>query len=167
MQALDGIVDAFYPGPHGAQAIADVIFGEFSPAGRTPVTFYRKTSDLPPLDEMNWYPNATANNPGISYRYFQGMCCFHLFGLSYTEFSYSNLKPASLAIGPCETLQLTIDVENIGMVDSDEVVQCYVKQPSASVPVPQVRLAAKRTLKEWCKAKCESVNTPQYPHRRG
>ena len=143
MQALDGIVDAFYPGPHGAQAIADVIFGGYSPAGRTPVTFYRKTADLPPLDEMNWYPNETTNSPGISYRYFEGKVLFPFgFGLSYTEFAYSNLSLASASVGPCETLQLSIDVMNTGLVDSDEVVQCYVKQPHASVPVPKVRLAA-------------------------
>jgi beta-glucosidase len=141
--ALDAVVDAFYPGPHGAQAIADVIFGEFSPSGRTPITFYRKTADLPKLDEMDWYPNVTRNSPGISYRYFRGDVLFPFgFGLSYTKFAYSGLKPASTTIGPCDTLTVTIDVVNTGRMDSDEVVQCYVKQPNASVPVPQVRLAA-------------------------
>ena len=57
----DGVVDAFYPGPHGAQAIADVLFGEYSPSGRSPITFYKSTSDLPALDEMNWYPSNVSN----------------------------------------------------------------------------------------------------------
>ena len=64
------------------------------------------------------------------------------FGLSYTEFAYSGLKPVTTTIGPCDTLMLTIDITNTGTRDSDEVVQCYVKQPNASVAVLQVRLAA-------------------------
>ena len=61
LNVLDGVVDAFYPGPHGAQAIADVLFGEYSPSGRSPITFYKSTSDLPALDEMNWYPSNVSN----------------------------------------------------------------------------------------------------------
>ena len=116
-------------------------FGSFSPAGRTPVTFYRKTADLPKLDEMDWY--SSDSSPGISYRYFQGEVLFPFgFGLSYTQFVYSDLKSSSATIGPCDSVTLTVSVTNTGKMDSDEVVQCYVKQPNASVPVPQVRLAA-------------------------
>ena len=72
LDALDGIIDAFYPGPHGAEAIAGVLFGDFSPAGRTPVTFYKSTASLPPLGHMEMYPNAKDPNtyPGITYRFY-------------------------------------------------------------------------------------------------
>ena len=153
--ALDAVVDAFYPGPHGAQAIADCLFGVFSPSGRLPVTFYRQTTDLPALDNMDWYPQENVSQ-GISYRYFQGQVLYPFgHGLSYAEFKYTNfttINPSlsssssssdpNISVGPCDVVKMTIDVTNVGSVDSDEVVQCYVKQPHASVPVPQVRLAA-------------------------
>ena len=94
LDALDGIIDAFYPGPHGAEAIAGVLFGDFSPAGRSPVTFYKSTASLPPLGHMEMYPNAKDPNtyPGITYRFYTKEVLFPFgFGLSYTTFSYSNL----------------------------------------------------------------------------
>ena len=139
LNVLDGVVDAFYPGPHGAQAIADVLFGEYSPSGRSPITFYKSTSDLPALDEMNWYPSNVSN--GISYRYFTQDVLFPFgSGMSYTTFKYDNMVVDKKTISSCDTVTVSIDVTNTGTMDSDEVVQCYVKQPHASVPVPQVRL---------------------------
>ena len=70
------------------------------------------------------------------------MCCAVLsYGLSYTTFEYSDLK-VSYTTHPCDPIGVTVTVKNTGTVDSDEVVQVYIKQPHASVPVPQVRLAA-------------------------
>jgi beta-glucosidase len=147
LDALDGIIDAFYPGPHGAEAIAGVLFGDFSPAGRTPVTFYKSTASLPPLGHMKMYPNATDPNtyPGITYRFYTKEVLFPFgFGLSYTTFAYSNLHivNGSTSFKPCDSIAISVDVMNTGAVDSDEVVQLYIKQPEATVPVPQVRLAA-------------------------
>ena len=147
LEALDGIVDAFYPGPEGAEAIAGVLFGEFSPAGRTPVTFYKSTASLPPLGHMEMYPNLTdpTTYPGITYRFYNGDVLFPFgYGLSYTTFSYSNLQVASMSntFKPCDSIAISVDVTNTGDVDSDEVVQLYIKQPAATVPVPQVRLAS-------------------------
>ena len=72
MAAADAVVDAWYPAVEGAKAVADAVFGAYSPAGRTPVTWYKSTSDLPPLGHMSPYPNASdpATYPGITYRYF-------------------------------------------------------------------------------------------------
>ena len=82
-RVLDAILDAFYPGLEGGNAVAGALFGDFSPAGRSPVTFYKSTADLPPLGAMGWYPNATAGTRGISYRYFEGEPLFPFgFGLS-------------------------------------------------------------------------------------
>eukprot|EP00945_MAST-04E_sp_MAST-4E-sp1_P005245 g5245.t1 len=145
--ALDAIVDAFYPGPMGAEAIAGVLFGDFSPSGRTPVTFYKSTTSLPPLGHMEMYPNATDPTmyPGITYRFYKGNVLFPFgYGLSYTTFSYSNLQVVntSSTFKPCESIGISVYVMNDGDVDSDEVVQLYIKQPAATVPVPQVRLAS-------------------------
>ena len=147
LNALDAIIDAFYPGPHGAEAIAGVLFGDFSPAGRTPVTFYKSTDSLPPLGNMEMYPNSTDPDtyPGITYRFYTKEVLFPFgFGLSYTTFSYSNLYIVnkSTSFKPCDSIAISVDVVNTGTVDSDEIVQLYIKQPEATVPVPQVRLAA-------------------------
>jgi len=84
----DVIIDGWYPGSQGAHALADVIFGNYNPAGRTPVTWYKSTKDLPNEGEMNWYAGK-----GISYRYFKDDVLYPFgYGLSYTTFSYSNLE---------------------------------------------------------------------------
>ena len=64
------------------------------------------------------------------------------YGLSYTTFAYTGVEAAAATVGPCDDITVTVVVRNTGNMDSDEVIQCYVKQPHASVPVPQVRLAA-------------------------
>lgn len=137
--SMDAIVDAWYPGIEGAAAIADVLFGRYNPAGRTAVTWYKSTTDLPVnTGEMDMY----AGN-GLTYRYFKGDVMYPFgYGLSYTTFSYSDLKIDSLTVGPCDSFKVTVTVRNTGSMDGDEVVQVYVKQPEATVPVPRVRLAA-------------------------
>ena len=88
---------------------------------------------------MNWYPSNVSN--GISYRYFTKDVLFPFgFGLSYSTFHYDNMQVDNKTVSSCDTVTVSIDVTNTGTMDSDEVVQCYVKQPHASVPVPQVRL---------------------------
>jgi beta-glucosidase len=147
LAALDAIVDAWQPGMFGAEAIAGAVFGDFSPAGRTAVTWYKSTSQLPPLGHMGLYPNKSAGTHGVTYRYYDvkaaGEVLFPFgFGLSYTTFAYSNLRLPARAHGACDVLELTVDVTNTGSVDSDEVVQAYLSQPDASVPAPQLRLVA-------------------------
>ena len=145
LSALDAVLDAWYPGLGGGDAITGALFGDYSPGGRSPVTWYRSTGDLPPLGEMSWYPNASAGTKGVSYRYFQGEPLFPFgFGLSYSSFAYSglSLSTAHTPISACDTITATVTVQNTGSVDADEVVQAYTKQPNATVPVPQVRLSA-------------------------
>jgi beta-glucosidase len=110
---LDAVVDAFYPGPHGAAAIADCLFGVFSPSGRLPVTFYKQTSDLPALDNMDWYPQEDGNaSQGISYRYFQGDVMYPFgHGLSYTKFRYVNLTSTSLTTSSLTTSSSVIHIK--------------------------------------------------------
>ncbi len=136
----DAVLDAWYPGIQGASAIADVVFGLYNPGGRTAVTWYTKSTDLPPsiATSMDFY-----NGNGLTYRYYNGSVLYpYGYGLSYTTFSYSNMSVSKTEIDPCETFHVTVTVTNTGNRDGDEVVQLYAKQPYASVKVPRVRLVA-------------------------
>ena len=142
LSACDAIVDAFYPGPEGASATLDAVFGIFSPAGRLPVTFYQSTEALGKFGTISLYENSTSGYPGITYRYYKKPVLFPFgFGLSYTTFQYQAMKaPQSASV--CDTIQVDVTLKNTGSVDSDEVVQCYVRHLNASVAVPNIRLAA-------------------------
>ncbi len=140
--AVDAIVDAWYPGLKGAQAIADVLFGDVSPAGRTAVTWYTSDQALPAPGNPDFYADG-----GITYRFYEKDVKYPFgYGLTYTTFSYSSLKvttTTAVALSDtCATFEATFNLKNTGAVDSEEVVQLYIKQPNASVPVPKVRLAA-------------------------
>ena len=138
---LDAVVDAWYPGMLGARAIADVLFGKYNPAGRTAVTWYNSTAVLPQtIKQTDFY-----GGDGLTYRYFkrpEAVLYPFGFGLSYTQFRYSQLKLNTSSLGPCDVLGISVTVTNTGKRDGDEVVQAYLKQINASVPVPRLRLAA-------------------------
>jgi len=126
---IPAIVEAWYPGQAGGNAIADVLFGDYNPAGRLPVTFYRSVDDLPPIEDYRM--------EGRTYRYFRGEPLFPFgHGLSYTTFEYSNLQLSAKRITPDDTVVISVDVQNVGRRAGDEVVQLYVSDLDASVPVP-------------------------------
>jgi beta-glucosidase len=126
---VPAIVQAWYPGQAGGDGIADVLFGDTNPGGRLPVTFYRSVGDLPPFEDYRM--------EGRTYRYFRGEPLFPFgYGLSYTTFAYSDLRLSAETIAPDETLTLSADVQNTGDRAGDEVVQLYVTDVAASVPVP-------------------------------
>lgn len=114
------ILQAWYPGQSGGKAVADVLFGDYNPAGRLPVTFYRNISQLPDFEDYNM--------AGRTYRYFKGDPLFPFgYGLSYTTFKYGNIQlPATVTVG--ETVKVTVPVTNNGDYDGDEVVQLYLKK---------------------------------------
>jgi len=120
---VPAILEAWYPGQAAGQAIADVLFGAASPAGRLPVTFYRSVSDLPPFTSYNM--------EGRTYRYFRGQALFPFgHGLSYSRFRYRDLQvPASVRAG--DSVAVSVEVENAGAVPADEVVQAYVTRRNA------------------------------------
>lgn len=125
---LDAILQAWYPGQEGGTAIADVLFGDYNPGGRLPVTFYKSVNDLPDFSDYNM--------EGRTYRFFHGEPLYPFgYGLSYTTFAYSNLEMVSSA-STSDNLKVSIDVKNTGTLDGDEVVQLYVKVEDAAVPVP-------------------------------
>jgi beta-glucosidase len=116
---VNAILQAWYPGQAAGTAVADVIFGDYNPAGRLPVTFYRATDDLPAFED---YAMA-----GRTYRYFKGKPLYPFgHGLSYTTFRYANLRATPAADG---AMALTVNVTNTGARDGDEVVQLYATAP--------------------------------------
>ena len=128
------IVDAWYPGEEGGTALADVLFGDYNPGGRLPVTFYKSVDQLPPFTDYNMQ--------GRTYRYFRGDPLYPFgFGLSYTNFRYDNLKLSANRINAGAGLTITAEVQNAGSHAGDEVVQLYVTDVAASVPVPIRSLA--------------------------
>jgi len=125
---VPAIVQAWYPGQFGGKAVADVLFGDHDPAGRLPVTFYRSIDQLPAFEDYRM--------EGRTYRYFRGEPLYPFgFGLSYTKFAYSRLKlPAKASVGT--EVSVSVDVQNTGSRPGDEVVQLYLSDSSATVPVP-------------------------------
>jgi beta-glucosidase len=115
---LPAILEAWYPGQAGGTAIADVLFGDYNPAGRLPVTFYTSVKDLP-----NFGDYAMA---GRTYRYYKGHVLYPFgYGLSYTTFHYYNLQ-IEKAVGPGDSLLLSVQVSNAGHSEGDEVAQIYI-----------------------------------------
>lgn len=128
------IVELWYPGEEGGTALADVLFGDYNPAGRLPVTFYKSVDDLPPFHD---YALGGRSPAGHTYRYFGGEVLYPFgYGLSYTTFAYSDLTLNADAIRPGESLTVSVKVQNTGVLAGDEVIQLYVRDVEASVPVP-------------------------------
>lgn len=122
------IIETWYGGQAAGQALADVIFGDYNPGGRLPVTVYKSVEDLPDFTEYRM-ENRT-------YRYFKGEALYPFgFGLSYTTFRYSKLKVAK-KIKSGDEVTVTVTVKNTGKIAGDEVVQLYLSNLGSSVPVP-------------------------------
>ncbi len=121
-QSCDAILQAWYPGQAGGQAVAEVLFGDYNPAGRLPVTFYKNVDQLPDFEDYNM--------TGRTYRYFRGEPLFSFgHGLSYTTFTYGDVQlPASAKDD--ETIKICVPVTNSGKMDGDETVQVYIKKQS-------------------------------------
>ena len=129
---IPAILQAWYPGVQAGAAVADVLFGNYNPAGRLPVTFYEKTADLPAFTDYRM-----ANR---TYRYFQGKALFPFgFGLSYTKFDY---LPPTASMTADGTVHLQVAVKNTGARDGDEVVQVYLHHRDSPVPQPIRSLVA-------------------------
>jgi beta-glucosidase len=134
------IVEAWYPGEEGGAALADVLFGDYNPAGRLPVTFYKSADDLPPFEDYRM--------DGKTYRYFRGEPLYPFgHGLSYTRFEYDNLKLNAKRYTTAQDVRLSVDVRNAGAREGDEVVQLYVTDVAASSPVPVRALKGVRRIR--------------------
>ena len=117
----DAILQAWYPGQAGGQAVAEVLFGDYNPAGRLPVTFYRNLNQLPDFEDYSM-KNRT-------YRYMQETPLFPFgYGLSYTTFNYGQAKLNKANIVKDEVVELNIPISNSGNMDGNEVIQVYLKR---------------------------------------
>jgi beta-glucosidase len=129
-ETVPALLEGWYLGQEGGTAVADVLFGDYNPGGRLPITFPRSVGQLP--DFYNMKPSAkrgylfTSQTPLFPFG----------FGLSYTTFKYSNLKVADQRIGPEGTTTVSVDVTNSGGRAGDEVVQMYIRDRVSSVTRP-------------------------------
>jgi beta-glucosidase len=125
---VPAILEAWYPGQAAGTAVADVLFGNVSPAGRLPLTFYRSLDQLPPFDDYAM--------KGRTYRYFTGQPLYPFgHGLSYAQFAYGKLALPKKALAGAP-VTLSVQVQNDGGMEADEVVQVYVTNRQASGEVP-------------------------------
>jgi len=132
---IPAIVDVWYPGDEGGNAVADVLFGDYNPAGRLPITFPIDESQLP------LYYNHKPTGRGDDYVNLSGKPLFPFgYGLSYTTFDYSYLKIKSPVINADQTTSISFKLTNTGNYDGDEVVQLYIKDLYASVARPVMEL---------------------------
>jgi beta-glucosidase len=138
-QHARAILEAWYPGQSGGQAIAETLSGANNPGGRLPVTFYTGVDQLPPFDDYSMSHR--------TYRYFQGKPLYGFGdGLSYTSFTYSAFKLSSADVHAGDTLTVEADVTNAGSAAGDEVTELYLAPPQNSVS-PRLELAGFERLR--------------------
>ena len=126
---VDAILFVWYPGMEGGRAVADVLFGDTSPAGKLPVTFPKSLDQLPAFDDYSMQ--------GRTYRYMTEEPLYPFgFGLSYSCFEYSDLQLDKTDIAPGDSINASVTVHNSGAVDAAEVVQFYLSDLQASTLVP-------------------------------
>lgn len=141
-EMADALLYTWYPGEQGGNAVADIIFGDAVPSGRLPVTVPMSVNDLPPYEDY-----AMVNR---TYRYAEKTPLFPFgFGLSYTSFSYELLSSTSKPIKKGETCEITVKVTNTGTSKAEEVVQLYLTDVEASVPVPTYSLKGFQRIDLW------------------
>lgn len=117
------IIQAWYPGSHGGDALADLIFGKYSPSGKLPITFYKDTNNLLEFTDYSI--------KGRTYRYIEEEPLYPFgYGLTYSSVELKNLTVSEVG-KDFESVEVTVDIENTGKYDIEEVVQCYVKKIDA------------------------------------
>ena len=130
---VPAILNAWYGGQYGGEAIADVLLGDYNPSGKLPVTFYAQDSDLPDFESYDMQ--------GRTYRYFNGKALYPFgYGLSYTDFTYSSLNLPKVCHTTDKEVQVTVTVKNTGRLEGEEVVQLYISHPDKKILVPLTAL---------------------------
>jgi beta-glucosidase len=141
----DAVLIAWYPGEEGGNAAADILFGNTNPSGRLPVTFYKSTNDLPAFTDYSM--------KGRTYRYFTGNTLHPFgFGLSYSNFTYSNLTVTQKATD----VHVAFSITNSSNIDGEEVAQLYVRRINKNANEPLLQL---KNIKRLKIAKGETVAT--------
>jgi beta-glucosidase len=145
-QELDAFLAAWYPGQRGGDAVADVLFGKYNPAGRLPVTFYSSTNELADFEDYNMRAGK-----GFTYRYYKGEALYPFgHGISYTTFKYSDMIIDKTMIVDTDDILVSVKVKNSGNIDGEEVVQLYVKDVESTtwMPIKQLREFRRISLKK-------------------
>lgn len=141
-ELADAVLLVWYPGEEGGNAVADVVFGKTSPSGRLPLTFPKSLDQLPPYENYSM--------KGRTYRFMQQEPMYPFgYGLSYTKFSYSNIKTSAAAVSmkKKEAVDVEAKVTNTGTVESEEVVQLYLTDLESSVSAPLFSLKGIKHVK--------------------
>ena len=147
-ETCDAILQVWYPGEAGGKAIADVLFGEFNPSGKLPVTFYKSTDQLPPYEDYSM--------KGRTYRYMKDALYPFGYGLSYTTFSVGNATTENKTLKSGENMELNVPVTNTGKREGTEVIQIYVRKlDDANGPLKTLKAYKRVNLKS---GKSETVN---------
>ncbi len=130
---VPAIVQAWYPGSQGGRAIASLLFGDYSPSGKLPVTFYRSTEELPDFRDYSM-KNRT-------YRYMENEALYPFgYGLTYSKFEYEKIDHNTTKINTTKSIEIKVKVKNTGKVESEEVVQLYLKDVESSIDIPKWEL---------------------------
>lgn len=142
-EKANAVLQAWYPGEEGGNALASIIFGETNPSGRLPVTFYMTTEELPDFRDYSM--------KGRTYKYMKNEALYPFgYGLGYSGFSYSDLSLSAKTIKAGEDIEITVKVKNTGKYDGYETAQLYLKDVEASFEVPRWQLSGIRCV--WLKA---------------
>ena len=135
-QKCEAILQAWYPGQQGGTAVAEVLFGDYNPAGRLPLTYYKSLDELPPFDDYDI-------TKGRTYKYFKGDVLYPFgYGLSYSSFKYSDLQVKDGA----GEVTVSFLLKNTGKRNGDEVAQVYVRIPETGGIVPLKELKGFRRV---------------------
>ena len=133
------VLDVWYPGSFGGRAVSDLLFGKYSPSGKLPVTFYKNEDDLPDFEDYSM--------KGRTYRYVESEVLYPFgYGLTYSNIELSNLRVSEVN-KDFEYVDVTVNVKNTGTFDTDEVVQCYIKDLESKYAVLNHSLAAFKRVK--------------------
>lgn len=148
---IPAIIQGWYPGAQGGRAIAEAIFGEFSPEGKLPITFYHSTEELPEFTDYSM--------KGRTYRYMSNEALYPFgYGLSYTEFRIDEVKTDTQDLKE-EGLNIQLRVTNTGKMKARDTIQIYVKYESPDTPNPQLKAFEKVELSAG-EEKVVNVNLP-------
>jgi beta-glucosidase len=159
IESVDAILEAWYPGEEGGNAIADVLFGNVNPGGKLPITFPVSVGQCP------LFYNTKPTGRGYDYVDMSGRPLFPFgHGLSYTTFEFSNLKLSSETVKPDQSVSVSLDVRNSGLVKGDEVAQLYIHDVIGSVsrPLKELKGFKRVTLEPGEKKTVELLLTPEH-----
>jgi beta-glucosidase len=151
----DAILNAWYSGQNGGTAVADILFGDYNPSGKLPVTFYKSTEQLPDYEDYNM--------KGRTYRYMTEEPLYPFgYGLSYTDFAFGDATLSATEIAKDENVKISIPVENKGKTDGDEVVQIYIKNPNdPQAPIKALKAFERVSVKTGSKEIIELMLEPE------